>query len=98
MRIVIFGTGAMACLFASRLIRVAPVTLVGTWAEAIHSIRERGILFEDNQKSQTVQVGAEFLGKQILPAELAIILVKSVRSLKEEYREARRASKKQRRP
>jgi 2-dehydropantoate 2-reductase len=77
MRIVIFGTGAMACLFASRLSRVAHVTLVGTWAEAIRSIRERGILFEDDQGFQTIQTGAEFLGKQILPAELAVILVKS---------------------
>lgn len=77
MRIVVFGTGAMACLFASRLTRVAHVTLIGTWAEAIHSIRERGILFEDSTGSQTIRANAEFLGTQILPAELAIILVKS---------------------
>jgi 2-dehydropantoate 2-reductase len=77
MRIVIFGTGAMACLFASRLARVAPVTLLGTWAEAIRLIRERGILLEDSSGSQTINSHAEFLGTQVLPAELAVILVKS---------------------
>jgi 2-dehydropantoate 2-reductase len=77
MRIVIFGTGAMACLFASRLSRVAQVTLVGTWVEAIRSIRERGILLEDDQNSQAITAQAEFLGTPLPPAELAIVLVKS---------------------
>jgi 2-dehydropantoate 2-reductase len=77
MRIVIFGTGAMACLFAARLSRVAQVILVGTWAEAIRSIRERGILIEDGLKSQMIQVRAEYLGEQLPPAKLAIVLVKS---------------------
>ncbi len=86
MRIVVFGTGAMACLFASRLTRVAHVTLVGTWAEAIHSIRERGILLEDAEGSKTIQAHTEFLGRQIPPAKLAVVLVKSWQTAKiEEY-------------
>jgi len=82
MRIVVFGTGAMACLFASRLSRVAHVTLVGTWTEAIHSIRERGILLEDAQKSQTIRAQAEYLGTQLPPAALAVVLVKSWQTAK----------------
>jgi 2-dehydropantoate 2-reductase len=35
MRIVLFGAGAMACLFGARLAQTAEVTLVDTWAEGI---------------------------------------------------------------
>lgn len=77
MRIVVFGTGAMACLFASRLSGVAHVALIGTWTEAIRLIRERGILLEDAKKVQTIRVQAEYLGAQLPPADLAIVLVKS---------------------
>lgn len=77
MRIVIFGTGAMACLFAVRLSRVAQVTLLGTWTEAIRSIRERGILIEEGRKSQMIQVQAEYLGAPLPQANLAIVLAKS---------------------
>lgn len=44
MRIVIAGTGAMACLFGARLAPFAEVTLLGTWAEGIGAINERGIV------------------------------------------------------
>ena len=77
MRIAIFGTGAMACLFASRLSRVAKVILVGTWKEAIQSIRQRGILLENGRDPETVQVQAEYLGDPLPPADLAVVLVKS---------------------
>jgi 2-dehydropantoate 2-reductase len=77
MRIIIFGTGAMACLFGARLFQVAHVTLIGTWKEAIQAIRERGILLEDSHEFRKVQVNAEYLGEQLMPADLAIVLVKS---------------------
>jgi len=77
MRIAVFGTGAMACLFGSRLSRVAQVILVGTWAEAIQSIRRRGILVDNCNGSQAIPAQAEFLGARLPPAELAVVLVKS---------------------
>jgi 2-dehydropantoate 2-reductase len=77
MRITIFGTGAMACLFGARLSQTARVTLVGTWGEAIDAIRERGILFDETGKSRSVPVRAEYLGTQIEPADIVIVLVKS---------------------
>jgi ketopantoate reductase len=75
--IIIFGAGAMACLFAARLAQVAQVTLVDTWAEAIRAIKERGILYEDSQGSRIISVHAENLGTTLAPADLAIVLVKA---------------------
>jgi 2-dehydropantoate 2-reductase len=77
MRIILFGTGAMASLFAVRLSSVASVTLLGTWGEAIAAIRDRGILLEDSQESQQVPVKADYLGTSQEPADLVLILVKS---------------------
>ena len=77
MMVIIFGTGAMACLFGARLSSVAQVTLVGTWEEGIAAIRRRGILVEDEQRQKIIKVQAENLGTPLAPADLAIILVKS---------------------
>lgn len=77
MQVTLFGTGAMACLFAARLARVAQVTMLGTWAAAIDRIRERGIVLEAADGNRTVRVAAEFLGTTVPPADLAIVLVKS---------------------
>ena len=77
MRVVLFGTGAMSCLFAARLARVARVTLVGTWTEAITAMQDRGILYEDQQESRTVPIGATYLGAPVKPVDLAIVLVKT---------------------
>lgn len=81
-QVILFGTGAMSCLFAARLSRVADVVLVGTWAEAIEHIREHGILFEDIHGKHIIRVRAEYLGSAMQPADLAIILVKSWQSRK----------------
>lgn len=77
MQVILFGTGAMACLFAVRLAQVAQVILLGTWAEAIAAIRHQGILIEDSQGSRTIRVQADFLGAQIEAADLVLVLVKS---------------------
>ena len=39
----------MSCLFAARLARMAEITVIDPWPEAIHSIQEHGILYEDTQ-------------------------------------------------
>jgi 2-dehydropantoate 2-reductase len=76
-RVVLFGTGAMSCLFAAHLSQVAGVTMMGTWTDAIAEIRERGILFEDADGSRVIRVQTESLGTSIEPADLAIVLVKA---------------------
>jgi 2-dehydropantoate 2-reductase len=77
MRIVIFGTGAMACLFGARLSSVSEVTLMGTWADGIAAMRKRGILFDDFRESRSAAVWADHLGTPQAPADFALILVKS---------------------
>ncbi len=77
MRVLLFGTGAMSCLFAARLAGVAQVTMIGTWAEGIEAIRQRGILFEDSQTLRPVPVEAEYLGATLASSGIAVILVKS---------------------
>jgi 2-dehydropantoate 2-reductase len=77
MRVTLFGTGAMSCLFGARLSQVAQVTIIGTWADSIRAIRERGILLEESCGSRTFRTGAEYLGAPLEPADLVIVLVKS---------------------
>ena len=77
MRIVIFGAGAMSCLFTARLAPVADVVLIDEWAEGVAAIRERGIRLEDEGKLRTVQVEADILGSRVAPADFGIILVKA---------------------
>jgi 2-dehydropantoate 2-reductase len=79
MRVNVWGTGAMACLFAARfaLSGVARVTALGTWTEAIHAIRRNGICIEDANGTGIADVDAEFYDAPVPPADLAIILVKS---------------------
>jgi 2-dehydropantoate 2-reductase len=76
MRVFLFGTGAMASLFAARLADAADVTLLGSWTEAIDTIQRRGIVLEDALGSRTVRAHAEFLGTVLPPADLALVLVK----------------------
>jgi 2-dehydropantoate 2-reductase len=77
MQIVLFGAGAMACLFAARLARVAQVALIDTWTAGVAAIRERGILVEDSQGIRTVQVQAHEAGARVTPGDVALVLVKS---------------------
>jgi 2-dehydropantoate 2-reductase len=77
MRILLFGAGAMSCLFAARLARVAQITLVDTWPEAVETIRARGIVYEDSQGTQRVRVEAQSPDTDSDPVDLALVLVKS---------------------
>jgi 2-dehydropantoate 2-reductase len=77
MRVVLFGAGAMSCLFGAHLSQVASVTMLDTWTEAIAAIRERGIRFEDGEESRIVRVQIQSLGASIEPADLAIVMVKA---------------------
>jgi 2-dehydropantoate 2-reductase len=76
-RIVIFGAGAMACLFAARLSKASSITIIDAWPEAIAAIRGRGIKVEDSQGGYTVRVDAHLLGQPAEPADLALVLMKA---------------------
>ena len=76
MRVNICGTGAMACLFGARLAPVASVTLVGTWADAIDTIRARGVRMA-GAATAPLRVNAARLGEPVEPAELVLVLVKT---------------------
>ena len=79
MQLTIWGTGAMACFFAARfaLAGVARITMIGTWAEAIHAIRENGIRIDEATGTRIAEVDAKFYDAPVQPADLAIVLVKS---------------------
>ena len=82
MQVTFWGTGAMSCLFAARfaLSGVVRVAMLGTWAEAIHSIQKSGIRVENSTGIKTAHVDAGFYAAHTPPADLAIVLVKSWQS------------------
>jgi 2-dehydropantoate 2-reductase len=78
MRITIFGTGALACLFAGHISPVAEVTLLGGWTAGLQAIRQRGITLEPaNGPVKTVAVSAAGYDEPTPPADLALVLVKT---------------------
>ncbi len=78
MNITLFGTGALACLFAAGLAPVAEVTLVGTWPAGLAALNAHGIRVEPaGGKAQSVPVRAVRLGDPAPPADLALVLVKA---------------------
>ncbi len=76
-RVVIFGAGSMAGLFAARLAKASHVTILDTWLEAIVSIRKQGLRIEESSGSYSIRVDACLLGEPVEPADLALVLVKT---------------------
>ncbi|HMA28573.1 MAG TPA: 2-dehydropantoate 2-reductase [Thermoanaerobaculia bacterium] len=77
MRIHVLGTGALGCFFGARLARVAGVTLVGTWMEALDAIAKSGIVLEAAGAEQAVPVKTARLGAPLEAADLVLVLVKA---------------------
>jgi 2-dehydropantoate 2-reductase len=77
MRIHVLGTGALACFFGARLARVAEVTLVGTWTEALDAIARGGIVLDRLQAEEAAAVKAARLGTPLDAADLVLVLVKA---------------------
>jgi 2-dehydropantoate 2-reductase len=79
MRVAILGTGALGCIFASRLAAVAEVWVLGTWAEAVQAIHDRGITIHEPDGSllHTRVHGAETDPTRVPPCDAALLLVKS---------------------
>ena len=59
--ILIVGTGAMACLFGSRLSAAGvQVTMLGTWMEGLEALRGHGVRVVDGDGQDQRQEGAYF--------------------------------------
>lgn len=78
-RILILGSGAMACLFAAKLSQARfSIQMLGRWEEGLKAIAEKGVLLEspDGQR-QSFEVQAFSSPSAIKPVSLALVLVKS---------------------
>lgn len=86
MRVIVLGTGALGCVFAARLSEHAEVWMLGTWAEAIAAVIQRGVrLHEPEGGIRTAAIRATTDPGVVPPADVALVLVKS-------YQTARAAS------
>lgn len=78
MRIVIFGVGAMGCLFGARLAPHADVTLMGRWPQQIAALARAPLrlIFPDGHEEHiALHVTADV--KAVAAADVALILTKS---------------------
>ncbi len=78
MQISILGTGAMATLFAARLSAVADVSMIGSWREALDTIRERGITIDGDSCCHEVHTADD--PDDAPAADLAIVLTKAYKT------------------
>ncbi len=77
-RVLIAGTGAMACLVGARLARAgAAVTLTGSWREAIDAIASRGLRVHEPEGSWSARVATAPIDCLRESFPLALVLVKS---------------------
>lgn len=77
MRITIIGTGALACLFASRLHPVTEVVLVGSWPAQMAAIAQNGVQVQEMDGRLTHHALRALPATAAPPADLALVLVKS---------------------
>lgn len=78
MRIAILGTGALGCVFAARLAAHAEVWMLGTWAEGVAAIQDRGVcVYEPGGKLVCARVQARNDLTGVPQADFALVLVKS---------------------
>lgn len=75
--VAILGTGAMACLFASRLVHRRRVTLVGTWHAQVERIAREGLeVIETDGRHTRHAVAAVADPGAVGPAALILVQVK----------------------
>ena len=80
--ITVVGTGALASLFASRLALHTPITMFGSWREAIEAINTKGLILEDDSGSRAFRVKATRDVSECVGTELALVVVKSYQTEK----------------
>ena len=77
-RILIVGTGAMACLFAARLAPVVDLIMLGTWEEGIRALQKDGVrIIEADGSEKRISVRATHQLADCAEARSALVLVKS---------------------
>jgi 2-dehydropantoate 2-reductase len=76
-RVLIMGTGAMACWFAARLAPTLDVTMAGTWRAGLDALASGGVILEDGgpPKSYPVEVVDYTAGLPLF--QFALVLVKA---------------------
>ena len=76
--LLIVGTGAMACLFASRIAAAGvQVTMLGTWRAGLDALRGHGVRVVEGERERTYPVRATDDPSECAGASLALVLVKS---------------------
>ncbi len=81
-RVLVFGTGAMACAMGARLARFghAAVTLAGSWTAALTAIASHGIVIDEASGVWSAKVHVAPLAGPFGPADFVLVLVKSHRT------------------
>jgi 2-dehydropantoate 2-reductase len=77
-RVLILGTGAMACLFAARIAPLSEVTMLGSWQEGIDALAQNGVRMTSlDGEEQTFPVRATNDVSECKGHRIALVLVKS---------------------
>jgi 2-dehydropantoate 2-reductase len=76
-RLLILGTGAMACWYAARLAPHADITLAGRWADGLAALRQHGVTLERDGERTRYAVRVAGYGEELPPFRLALVLVKA---------------------
>jgi 2-dehydropantoate 2-reductase len=76
-RVLIMGTGAMACWFAARLARRADVVMAGRWQAGLDALRAAGVVLEEAGGQTSHRVEAVDYSADLAPVRLALVLVKA---------------------
>ncbi len=76
-RLLIAGTGAMACLFGARLASHADVILLGSWPEGLRTLARDGIRFDADGSSTRTRVRVTSDPDECRDVSMALVLVKS---------------------
>lgn len=81
-RVLVFGTGAMACAMGARLARFghAAVTLAGSWTAALRAIASHGIVIDEASGVWSAKVHVAPLAGPFGPADFVLVLVKGHRT------------------
>ncbi|MBM4422929.1 MAG: ketopantoate reductase family protein [Chloroflexi bacterium] len=80
--ITVVGTGAMATLVAARLGRLAPITMLGSWMDAVTAINRDGVHVDSGPGADSVRVAATANPVECAGASIAIVLVKAWQTAK----------------
>jgi 2-dehydropantoate 2-reductase len=75
--VTVVGTGALATLFAARLGALVPVTVLGTWGEAIETFRRHGATVETEGGTISAPVAATAAPEECRGTRIAFVLVKA---------------------